>query len=93
LGSDKGSMGAFLFTWPDGNTKGAKPIKLPKVGTEQMAVIDRMDQGPQARFQLFLPLIVLVSAKFVKSIRIVEVAVHKRLQPFSYISKRGAPQG
>jgi len=24
-------MGAFLFTWPDGNTRGSKPIKLPKV--------------------------------------------------------------
>jgi hypothetical protein len=39
-------MGAFLFTWPDGNTKTGKPYKLP-VTAEQLAIVDRMDQGPQ----------------------------------------------
>jgi hypothetical protein len=39
-GSDKSTMGAFLFTWPDGNTK-TKPFKLPKVETDQLACIDR----------------------------------------------------
>ncbi|KAG1658019.1 hypothetical protein FOA52_010260 [Chlamydomonas sp. UWO 241] len=47
-GSDKSTMGSFLFTFPDGDTKGgAKAFKLPKVETDQLAVVDRMDQGPQ----------------------------------------------
>lgn len=61
-----------------------------QVGTEQMAVVDRMDQGPQVRFQPSLPLFVLVSTMFVKSIRIVEVAVHKRLHPLLHFKERGA---
>ena len=40
FGSDKATMGAFLFTWPDGNTR-AKPFKLPKVETDQLACVDR----------------------------------------------------
>lgn len=45
MGTDKGSMGAFLFTAPTGDT--TKFTKLPKLGTEMMAVVDRFDQGPQ----------------------------------------------
>jgi len=45
-GADKSSMGAFLFTWPAGDTKGAAPHKLPKVGTDQLSAVDRPDEGP-----------------------------------------------
>lgn len=46
LGEDRASNGAFLFTWPDGDT--TKPaIKLPKIGGPNLAVIDRPDTGPQ----------------------------------------------
>jgi hypothetical protein len=38
-------MAAFLFTWPDGDTK-QRPIKLPKVGGASMAVLDRPEMGP-----------------------------------------------
>jgi hypothetical protein len=47
FGSDKSTMGSFLFTWPDGDIKAGRPFKLPKVSTDQLAVVDKMDQGPQ----------------------------------------------
>lgn len=48
----KSSMGAFLFTWPDGDASSGgstrkKPFKLPKVQTDQLAVVDNADAGPQ----------------------------------------------
>eukprot|EP00199_Chlamydomonas_sp_CCMP681_P002952 CAMPEP_0119103750 /NCGR_PEP_ID=MMETSP1180-20130426/2127_1 /TAXON_ID=3052 ORGANISM="Chlamydomonas cf sp, Strain CCMP681" /NCGR_SAMPLE_ID=MMETSP1180 /ASSEMBLY_ACC=CAM_ASM_000741 /LENGTH=305 /DNA_ID=CAMNT_0007088329 /DNA_START=27 /DNA_END=944 /DNA_ORIENTATION=- len=45
-GADKASMGAFVFTWPSGDTR-TSVYKLPKVGTDQLAVLDRPDFGPQ----------------------------------------------
>ncbi|KAL6765096.1 hypothetical protein V8C86DRAFT_2461198 [Haematococcus lacustris] len=47
FGADKASMGAFLFSWPRGDVRGSRPEKLPKTGTDQMAAVDRPDQGPQ----------------------------------------------
>eukprot|EP00798_Chlamydomonas_sp_ICE-L_P016583 gene16583-22817_t len=45
LGEDRYSMGAFLFCWNDGDT--SKPTaKLIKVGTPNLAVMDRPDTGP-----------------------------------------------
>jgi len=37
-------MGAFLFTWPDGDLA-QRPHKLPKVSTDQMAIVDGLDLG------------------------------------------------
>lgn len=39
-------MNAFLFTWPDGDMT-QRPVRLPKVGTAAMAVIDKPGTGPQ----------------------------------------------
>eukprot|EP00878_Enallax_costatus_P019515 GHUV01020589.1.p1 GENE.GHUV01020589.1~~GHUV01020589.1.p1 ORF type:complete len:228 (+),score=51.35 GHUV01020589.1:1454-2137(+) len=41
---NKATMGAFLFTWPDGDMS-KLPHKLPKVSTDQMAVVDGLDKG------------------------------------------------
>eukprot|EP00775_Hariotina_reticulata_P011277 gene11276-11426_t len=41
---NKATMGAFLFTWPDGDLT-QLPHKLPKVSTDQMAIVDGLDQG------------------------------------------------
>lgn len=46
LGEDRDSNGAFLFSWPDGDTA-ARPQKLPKVGGAALAVIDKAECGPQ----------------------------------------------
>ena len=45
LGEDRDSIAAFLFTWPDGKTTTALPIKLPKVGGPSLAVVDNPQQG------------------------------------------------
>lgn len=46
LGEDRNSLAAFLFTWPDGDTR--KPaIKLPKVGGAGLAVMDDPNRGIQ----------------------------------------------
>ncbi|KAI8471661.1 MAG: hypothetical protein J3K34DRAFT_416367 [Monoraphidium minutum] len=42
----KATLGAFLFTWPDGDTA-KDPFKLPKISTDQMAVVDGLDGGIQ----------------------------------------------
>ncbi|KAK1860947.1 hypothetical protein I4F81_003533 [Pyropia yezoensis] len=44
-GEARGSIAAFLFTWPDGDTAG-RPVKLRKVGRGAMAVIDKPEDGP-----------------------------------------------
>eukprot|EP00741_Cyanophora_paradoxa_P014932 tig00020830_g14406.t1 len=45
-GESRGSIAAFLFTWPDGDT--SKPaIKLRKVGGASMATHDLSDSGPR----------------------------------------------
>lgn len=41
---NKATLGAFLFTWPDGDLN-QRPHKLPKVSTDQMAVVDGLDKG------------------------------------------------
>ena len=46
LGEDRDSNAAFLFTWPDGNTAAARPVKLPKAGGASQAVLDRPGAGP-----------------------------------------------
>ena len=45
IGEDRDSIAAFLFTWPDGNTKSSNPIKLPKVGGPSLAVVDKPESG------------------------------------------------
>jgi hypothetical protein len=40
----KATFGAFLFTWPEGDFS-QLPFKLPKIGSETMAVNDGLDQG------------------------------------------------
>jgi len=45
-GEARGSIAAFLFTWPTGDTAGGRPIKLRKVGRGAMAVIDTPEDGP-----------------------------------------------
>jgi hypothetical protein len=40
----KATFGAFLFTWPDGDFS-QLPHKLPKIGSETMAVNDGLDHG------------------------------------------------
>mmetsp|Transcript_18872 Transcript_18872/g.38391 ORF Transcript_18872/g.38391 Transcript_18872/m.38391 type:complete len:153 (+) Transcript_18872:1020-1478(+) len=45
-GEYRGSIAAFLFTWPDGDT--SKPaIKLQKVGGAGLATIDEPETGPR----------------------------------------------
>ena len=46
LGEYRGSLGAFLFAWPDGDTRGAA-LKLRKVGGSGLAVIDEPASGPR----------------------------------------------
>ncbi|PNW77669.1 hypothetical protein CHLRE_10g446500v5 [Chlamydomonas reinhardtii] len=46
LGEDRASNGAFLFSWPDGNTK-QRAYKIAKVGGPNLAVIDNPSSGPQ----------------------------------------------
>jgi hypothetical protein len=41
---NKATLGAFLFTWPDGDLS-QQPHKLPKISTDQMAIVDGLDQG------------------------------------------------
>jgi hypothetical protein len=44
-------MGAFLFTWPDGDYKSGDPLTAKlAVKLDQLSVIDRPDQGPQVCF-------------------------------------------
>lgn len=43
LGEDRDSIAAFLFTWPNGDLKNTKPIKLPKVGGASLAVVDKQE--------------------------------------------------
>lgn len=46
-GEARGSIAAFLFTWPDGDTSaGRRAVKLRKVGRGAMAVIDTPEDGP-----------------------------------------------
>eukprot|EP00882_Tetradesmus_deserticola_P010887 GHRQ01011507.1.p1 GENE.GHRQ01011507.1~~GHRQ01011507.1.p1 ORF type:complete len:301 (+),score=100.36 GHRQ01011507.1:812-1714(+) len=42
----KATLGAFVFTWPDGDMA-KRPHKLPKVSTDQMAVVDGLGNGIQ----------------------------------------------
>eukprot|EP00877_Chromochloris_zofingiensis_P009355 jgi/Chrzof1/4673/Cz14g22100.t1 len=42
----KATMGSFLFTWADGDLSKA-PFKLPKVSTDQLAIVDNLDRGIQ----------------------------------------------
>lgn len=42
----KATLGSFLFTWPDGDFS-KLPHKLPKIATDQMAVVDGLDNGIQ----------------------------------------------
>lgn len=46
LCEDRDSNAAFLFTWPDGNTR-VPAIKLPKVGGPNLAVMDGRSSGMQ----------------------------------------------
>lgn len=41
---NKATLGAFLFTWPDGDMN-KTPHKLPKISTDQMAIVDGLDKG------------------------------------------------
>ena len=40
----KATLGSFVFTWPDGDFS-KDPFKLPKVSTDQMAIVDGLDNG------------------------------------------------
>lgn len=44
LGEDRSSNGAFLFSFPEGDTK-KRAVKLPKVGGPNLAVIDSPIDG------------------------------------------------
>jgi len=45
-GENRGSIAAFLFTWPDGDT--SKPVvKLQKIGGAGLATIDMPETGPR----------------------------------------------
>ena len=46
FGEYRGSIAAFLFSWPDGNTN-APAIKLQKVGGAGLATIDEPETGPR----------------------------------------------
>jgi len=45
-GEYRGSIAAFLYTWPDGDTDRA-PIKLQKMGGAGLATIDEPETGPR----------------------------------------------
>lgn len=45
-GDWRDAISAFLFCWPDGNTK-ARALKMPKTGGSGMAIIDEEGKGPQ----------------------------------------------
>ena len=48
IGEYRGSLGAFLFTWPDGAPlTPERVIKLPKVGGAGLATIDMPESGPR----------------------------------------------
>lgn len=56
LGEDRASSGAFLFAWPDGDTS-KPPLKLPKIGGPNLAVIDAPNTGPRFGADgLYIPL-------------------------------------
>ncbi|WIA43695.1 hypothetical protein OEZ86_010127 [Tetradesmus obliquus] len=42
----KATLGSFLFSWPDGDMS-QLPHKLPKIATDQMAVVDGLGNGIQ----------------------------------------------
>lgn len=46
VGENRGSIAAFLFTWPDGDTSKAV-IKLQKIGGAGLATIDEPETGPR----------------------------------------------
>ncbi|GMH42943.1 hypothetical protein BSKO_10865 [Bryopsis sp. KO-2023] len=46
IGESRDSIAAFLFTWPDGDSS-KQAIKLPKVGGDSLAVIDKPAFGIQ----------------------------------------------
>ncbi|KAA8496999.1 hypothetical protein FVE85_0728 [Porphyridium purpureum] len=45
-GESRGSIAAFLFTWPDGDTS-KRSIKLRKIGMASMASMDQPESGPR----------------------------------------------
>ena len=45
-GENRGSIAAFLFTWPDGDTSKAV-VKLQKIGGAGLATIDMPETGPR----------------------------------------------
>eukprot|EP00967_Tisochrysis_lutea_P143091 scaffold265283_cov30-Tisochrysis_lutea.AAC.1 len=46
-GEYRGSIAAFLFTWPSGRRGGQLPIKLQKIGGAGLATIDEPEIGPR----------------------------------------------
>ena len=46
VGENRGSIAAFLFTWPDGDTSKAV-VKLQKIGGAGLATIDEPETGPR----------------------------------------------
>ena len=45
-GEYRGSIAAFLFTWPDGDTS-KPPLKLQKIGGASLATVDEPETGPR----------------------------------------------
>jgi len=45
-GENRGSIAAFLFTWPDGDTS-KSVVKLQKIGGAGLATIDMPETGPR----------------------------------------------
>ena len=46
FGEFRGSLAAFLFTWPDGDVS-VRPTKLQKVGGAGLACVDEPEHGPK----------------------------------------------
>jgi hypothetical protein len=46
FGEYRGSLAAFLYTWPDGDTS-KRAIKLRKVGGSSLACVDEPESGPR----------------------------------------------
>jgi len=46
-GEYRGSIAAFLFTWPSGRGGGEAPVKLQKIGGAGLATIDEPETGPR----------------------------------------------
>ncbi|KAJ1491836.1 hypothetical protein T484DRAFT_1773183 [Baffinella frigidus] len=46
-GEYRGSIAAFLYTWPDGDIYNSKAVKLRKVGGSSLACVDNPESGPQ----------------------------------------------